>query len=135
MAWGVAASWVCGSTFTGGLEVDVDGIGQSFLNSNRFPSIDPALGHGVSAQVGIFSSGGLLLDVLPWEVFSFSEFIVVLGAIADDCMAVLLTLEVDSGLAITHTLYICVRMSFLFLSVAFASLLTRGLVLGWTGPD
>ena len=57
MAWGVAASWVCGSTFIDELEVDVGGIGQSFLNSNRFPDIDPALGHGVPAWVRIFSSG------------------------------------------------------------------------------
>ena len=54
MGWGVAASWVCGSTFIGGLEVDVGGIGQSFLNLNRFPNIDPALGHRVPAWVGIF---------------------------------------------------------------------------------
>ena len=49
MAWGDAASWDCGSIFIGGLEVDVGGIDQSFLSSNRFPDIDPAPGHGVSA--------------------------------------------------------------------------------------
>ena len=55
---GVAASWDCGSIFIGVLEVDVGGIGQSFHSSNKFPDIDPALGHGVPAWVGIFSSGG-----------------------------------------------------------------------------
>ena len=114
-----------------GLEVDVGGIGQSFLNSNRFPNIDPAPGHGVPAWVGIFSSSrGLLLDELP-----FSKFIVVLGAAVDICMIILLALWVDSGLATTCTLYLFVGMSFLLLSVAFASLLTRGLVLGWVGLD
>ena len=82
VAWGIAASWVCGSIFIGGLEVDVGGIGQSFLNSSKFPDIDPALGHGVPSWVGIFSSGGeLLLDQLPWERFPCSKFIVVLGAV------------------------------------------------------
>ena len=55
--FGIAASWDCGSIFIQGLEVDVGGIGQSFLNSSRFPNIDPALGHGVPAQVGNSSSG------------------------------------------------------------------------------
>ena len=45
MAWRVAASWDCGSIFIEGLEVDVGGIGQCLLNSNRFPNIDPAPGH------------------------------------------------------------------------------------------
>ena len=57
-AWGVAVSQDCVSIFIGGSEVDVGGIGQSFLNSNRFPDIDPAPGHGVPAWVGIFLSGG-----------------------------------------------------------------------------
>ena len=70
---GVAASWDCGSIFIEVLEVDVGGIGQSFLSSNRFTDIDPALGHGVPAWVGIFSSGGgLLLNEVPWEGFPFS---------------------------------------------------------------
>ena len=73
--------------------------------------------------------------MLPWGMFSFSEFTVVLGAIVDDCMAVLLILEVALGLATTHTLYLFVGMSFLFLSVAFASLFTRGMVLGWVDLD
>ena len=34
------------------------GIGQSFLNSKRFPDIFPALGHGVLASTGMFSRGG-----------------------------------------------------------------------------
>ena len=58
VAWGVAASWDCGSIFIGWFEVDVGGIGQSCLNSNRFPDIDPAPDHGVPAWGGIFSSGG-----------------------------------------------------------------------------
>ena len=116
--------------------MDVGGIGQSFLNSNRFLNIDPALHHGVPAWVGIFSSGGgLLLDELPWEGFPFSEFIVVLGAVVDDWMIMLLTLGVDLGLATTCTLYLYVGLCFLLLLVAFASLLTRGLVLGWMGLD
>ena len=124
---GVTASWDCGSICIGGLEVDVGGIGQSFLSSNRFPDFDPALGHGVPTQVGIFSSGGgLLLDDLSWEGFPFYKFIVVLGAVVDVCMIILLALGVDSGLATTHTLYLFVGMSFPLLSVAFASLLTRG---------
>ena len=135
-AWGVAASWDCGSFFIGGLEVDVGGIGQSFLHSNMFPNIDPALGHGVPAQVGIFlSGGGLLPDELSWEGFPFSKFIVVLGAVVDVCVIVLLTLGVDLGLAITCTLYLLVGMSFLLLPVAFTSLLTRGvgIRLDWSG--
>ena len=39
IAWVVAASWDCGSIFIGGLEVDVGGIDQSFLSSNRFPTL------------------------------------------------------------------------------------------------
>ena len=33
----------------GGFEVIAGGIGQSFLNSNKFPDIFPASGHGVPA--------------------------------------------------------------------------------------
>ena len=66
MAWGLLLLGIVALSLLRGLEVDVGGIGQSFLSSNRFPNIDPALGHGVPAQVGIFSSGGgLLLDELP----------------------------------------------------------------------
>ena len=136
MALGVAASWDCGSIFIGGFEVDVEGICQSFLNLNRFPNIDPASGHGVPVWVGVFSSGGgLLLDELPWEGFPFSKFIVAIGAVVGICMVILLALGVDSGLATTCTLYLFVGMSFLLLSVAFASLLTRWLLLGWMGLD
>ena len=126
---GVAASWDCGFIYIGGLEVDVGGIGQCFPNSNRFPNIDSALGHKVPACVGIFSSGGgLLLDELPWEGFPFSEFIMVLGAVVGICIIILLALGVDSSLATTHTLYLFVGMSFLLLSVAFASNFLLG---GW----
>ena len=84
------------------------------------------------SQVGIFlSDGGLLLNELPWEGFPFSKLFVVLGAVVDICMTILLALGVDSGLATTPTLYLFVGMSFLLLSVVFASLLTRGLVIGW----
>ena len=83
----------------------------------------------------IFKQWGLLLEELPWEGFPFSKFFVVLGAVVDICMIILLALGVDSGLATTCTLYLFVGMSFLLLSVAFASLLTRGLVLGWAGLD
>ena len=76
-----------------GIEVDVGGIGQSFLSSNRLPNIDPALGHGEPAQVGIFSSSrGLLLDELPWKGSPFSKFIMVLRAVVDVCMIILLAL-------------------------------------------
>ena len=135
-AWGVAASWDCSSIFIGGLEVDAGEIGQSFPHSNRFPTIDPALGHGMPACVGIFSSGrGCCLISFLGKDFPFSKFIVVLGAVVHMCMIILVALGVDSGLAITHTLYLFVGMSFLLLLVAFASLLTRGLVLGWAGID
>ena len=63
------------------------------------------------------------------------KFIVALGAVVDICMIILLALGMDSGLATTHTLYLFVGMSFLLKSVAFVSLLTRGLVLGWVGLD
>ena len=41
------------------------GIGQSFLNSKRFPDIFPALGHGVPVQTGMFSRGGELFSEVP----------------------------------------------------------------------
>ena len=68
---GVGCSWPWGSIFMGGFEVVavvvllVGGIGQSFLNSKRFPEIIPALGHGVPAQTGMFlSCGGCSLKCL-----------------------------------------------------------------------
>ena len=64
-AWSIAALWGCASTFIVGVEVGAGRIGQSFLNSNKFPDADPALGHGVPAQVGISSSGGGLPDEEP----------------------------------------------------------------------
>ena len=112
---GVAASWVCSSYLYWGFEVDGEGIGQSFLNLNSFPNIHPAPGHVVPAQVGIFSNGGgLLLDELSWVGFPFFKFIVVLGAVVGICVVILLVLEVNSGLANTHTLYLFVGMSFSF---------------------
>ena len=52
--------WCCGSTggcllmdlwlyLNRGFEVIAGGIGQAFLNSNKFPDIFPASGHGVPA--------------------------------------------------------------------------------------
>ena len=65
---GVAASWDCGFIFIGGSEVNVGGIGQSFLNSNRCPDIDPATGHGVPAWVGVFlGDGGCCLMSFLWK--------------------------------------------------------------------
>ena len=49
VALGVASSWAGGSIFMERFEVDVEGIGQSFLNSNKYPDIFPALGHGMPA--------------------------------------------------------------------------------------
>ena len=99
-----------------GVEIIAGGIGQSLLNSNKFPDIFPALGHGVPAQVRILLSGeGLLSDILCCGGFSFYEFIEALGAVVGDCAVVLLVLG----------------MSFLLLSVTFVSFLMRGLVLGW----
>ena len=43
----------------------VGGIGQSFLNSKKFPDIHRALGHGVPVQTGMFLSGGGLLSEVP----------------------------------------------------------------------
>ena len=44
-----AISSGCGSIFKDGFEVDAGGIGQSFLNSNKFSDIFPASDHGVPA--------------------------------------------------------------------------------------
>ena len=93
----------------GGFGVKAGGIGQSFLSSNRLPDLVLALGHGVPAWVGTFLSGGqLLLGMPPWGGFSFSEFIVTLGAVSGSCVVTLLVLGVDSGLATTHILYLFV---------------------------
>ena len=126
MAWGFLLLGIVAVSLLG-VEVDVGGTGQSFLNSNRFPDFDPASGHGVPAWVGIFlSGGGLLFEELPWEGLPFSKFIVVLGAVVDIHVIIFLALGVDSGLDTTCTLYLFVGMSLLLLSVAFAFLLTRG---------
>ena len=46
---GIAATWGGGSVFMVGTDVGagVGGIGQSFLVSNRFSGVDPALGQEV----------------------------------------------------------------------------------------
>ena len=67
--------------------------------------------------------------------FSFSEFNGALGVVVGSCAVVLLVLGMGLGLATTHVLYLFVRMSFLFWSVAFVSFLMRGLELGWKGLD
>ena len=74
VAWGISASWGCALTFIVGMDVGAGEIGQSFLDSNRFSDIDPALGHGVLALIGIFSSGGRLLSAKepPWNLLGFS---------------------------------------------------------------
>ena len=91
VAWGIAALWGCGSTFIVGVEVGAGGIGQSFLDSNKFPDADPALGHGVPTQVGISSSGGgLPAEEPPWGGFPwnfpFAKFIMVMGMVSGICM-------------------------------------------------
>ena len=133
-AWGIAASWGCGSTFIVGVDVGVGGICQSFLNSNKCPDADPALGHGVPAQVGIFSSGGgLSAEQPPWGGFPwnfpFSRFIMVMGMVSGIFMVTWLALGVGIGLSSTHTLCLLVGISFLLLSLVFVPLLTKGLVL------
>ena len=112
----------------GGLEVVVGGIGQSFLNSYRLPDIVHALGHGVPAHVGIFSSGGgLLLDELLWREFPFS--ILAWGIDMGVCVTILLVLGWIQvwPLLTPYTL----SWGWVFWSVAFVPLLTKGLVLGW----
>ena len=132
--WSCGGTWGClflgcGSIFMGGFEVIAGGIVQSFLNSTQIPDIFPASGHGVPAQVGIFSNGeGLLSEVFSWGGFCFSGFVWALRA-------VLLVLGMGLGLATTFTLYFFVGMSFLIFSVSFVSFLTWGFVLGWLGLD
>ena len=78
-----------------GVDVGVGGIGQSFLDLNRFSDVDPVSGHGVPALAGIFSSGGGLLSAEepPWGGFSwnfpFAKFIIVIGVVMDICMVTL----------------------------------------------
>ena len=99
-------------------------IGQSFLDSNKFPDPDPALGHVVPAQVGIPSRGGELpaeeppWGEFPWN-FPFAKFIMVIGMVSGICMVTLLTLGVGMGLATTCTLYLLVGISFLLSSLVF----------------
>ena len=140
VAWGIAALWGCGSAFIVGVEVGVEGIGQSFLNSSKFPDAVPALGHGVPAQVGISSSdGGLSAEEPPWGGFPwnfpFPKFIMVMGMVLGICVVALLALGLDMGLATTCTLYLLVGISFHLLSLVFVPLLTKGLVLAWAGLD
>ena len=67
-----------------GVEVGAGGIAQSFLDSNKFPDADPALGHGVPSQVGISSSAGAEEPPwggFPWN-FPFAKFIMVMGMVS-----------------------------------------------------
>ena len=107
------------------------GTGQFFLNSNKFPDAEPALGHGLPAQVGISSSGGgLLAEESPWGWFTwnfpFSKFIIVMGMVSGVCLVAVLALGVGTGLATTCTLYLLVGISFLFLSFDFCPSSERG---------
>ena len=141
MAQGISVSWSCASTFIKGDDVGVGGIGQSFLDLNKFSDVDPVLGHGVPTLAGIFSSGGGLLSAEepPWGGFSqsfpFAKFIIVIGMVTGICMVTLSALGVSAclGLATTHTLYHLVGINFLLLSFVFVPLLTKGLVLGCMG--
>ena len=80
---GVGCSCVWGSIVMGGLELVavtvllVGGIGQSFLNSKRFPDIFPASSHGVLVQTGMFPMvGGCFLEYL---LVKASDFLKLLG--------------------------------------------------------
>ena len=90
---------------------------------------------GVSTSWDTFKWWGLLSDVLSCEGFAFSEFTGAQGAVMGGCMIMLLVLGVAWGVATTHTLYLFVEMSFHLLSVAFVSVLTWWLVLGWAGLE
>ena len=119
----------------------MQGVGQSFLNLNKFPDAVPALGQGEPAQVGISSSGGRGLSAKEplWGGFPcnfpFSKFIIVMGMVLGICVVLLFALGLDMGLAIMHTLYLLVGISFLLFSLVFVPLLTNGLMLGWAGLD
>ena len=141
VAQGITVLWGCASTFIVGVDVGAGGIGQSFLDSNKFSDVDPVSAHGVPALAWIFSSGGGLLSAeeLPWGQFSwnfpFAKFIIVIGIVTGICVVMLSVLGVDAcmGLATTHTLYCLVGINFNLLSFVFVTLLTKGLVLGWMG--
>ena len=68
ITWGIAATLHGASVFTvgGGVGAGVEGIGQSFLVSNRFSEADPALGQGVTCLTGALgmSSSGQEFGVL-----------------------------------------------------------------------
>ena len=115
------------------------GIGQSFLDSNMFSDIVPALGHGVPALVGMFSSGGGLLSAEepPWGGFSwnfpFAKFIIVMDMVMGICMVALSALWGGCLYGFSDYLYCLFGISFLLLTFVFVPLLTKGLVLGWAG--
>ena len=46
----------------------VGGIGQSFLVSNRFSEVDPALGQGVPCLIGALGTGGSCLSWIFWSM-------------------------------------------------------------------
>ena len=109
--------------------------GQSFLNSNKFPDIFPASGHGVPAQVGILLSGwGCYLMYFHVEDLFFLSLLghwELLWAVVQLCC----WSSVNLGFTTTCTLFLFVGMSFLLLSVTFVSFLTQGFVLGWAVLD
>ena len=141
VAQGIIASLGYASTFIMGVDVGAGGIGQSFLNSNKFSDVDPAPSHGVPTLVRIFSSGGGLLsfEEPPWGGFSWifplAKFIIVMGVVSGICMITLSVLGLGAcfDLVTTHTLYHLVGINFPLLSFVFVPLLTKGLVLGWVG--
>ena len=102
-------------------------LASLFLTQARFSDIDPALGHGVLALVGIFSSGWGLLSAEepPWGRiscdFPLAKFIIVVGMVSDICVVMLSALGVGRGLATTHSLYCLVGINFLLSSLVFCS--------------
>ena len=132
--------WCCGSMggchflglwfyLYGGFGVEAGGIGQFFLNSNRLPDLVPALGDGVPAQVGTFSSSGIATWCASLGRVFFLWIYCDTGSCPRWLCGYIASLGVDWGLATTHTTHLSVGMSFLLLSVAFVSYLIRGLVL------
>ena len=131
LLWGHSDTWdccfmgLCLNFYCGG-GCRCGGIGQSFLDSNKFSDVNPAPGHGVPALVGICSSGGGLLSGeeppwggFPWN-FPFAKFIIVMGMVSGICMVTLSAWGMGMGLATTCTLYLLVGISFLLLSLVLA---------------
>ena len=160
IALGMAATWGGASVFMVGADVGtgVEGIGQSFLVSNRFSEVDPVLGQRVPHLTGALGmsskGGGFWAEGCP----PFWGLAVGLEASAHCPVACLSTVtgmavEVNSVVCIwvdvaavvvgtgwsrTLTLYPLLAITVLFLlSLTFglSAFLTLELVLGWTGHD